>query len=74
MPTLEQIKAKQDRDRIDALDAAAVALGAPDAATLLAWLANASPVEGQTNFANPNASGLIAALRTSREPYTGTLW
>lgn len=74
MPTIEQIKAKQDRDRIDALDAAAVALGAPDAATLLAWLANASPVEGQTNFANPNASGQIAATMTPRGLYAGTLW
>lgn len=74
MPTIEQIKAKQDRDRIDALDAAAVALGAPNAATLLAWLANAVPAGGQTNFANPNSSGLVAAIPEPRALYSGTLW
>lgn len=64
MPTREQIVEAGLLARLDALDAAAVALGAPDAVTLLQWLNGAGIRYGQTNFADPNASGLAQVFST----------
>ncbi len=62
MPTLDQITNAEQQTALDALDAAAVAIGAADLATLIAWLANTTLFDGQANLANPNASYLAAVL------------
>lgn len=62
MPTLDQITNASQQTTLDALDAAAVAIGAANLATLLGWLANTTIFSGQANFANSNASNLAAVL------------
>ncbi len=62
MATREETLTADLTTRLDALDAAAVALGAPDAATLLEWLGNTNIRVGQTNFADSSANGTAAAL------------
>jgi hypothetical protein len=74
MPTTEYVLIQDLLARVDALDAAAVALGAPDAPTLFAWLNNKAPAGSQTNFADPNASALVNVLRAPGDGYLGSLY